>query len=121
MKKIYINRTARAFVFGDTMLLPGSNAVEEIDKKKFPSLEKRIKNDEIEESDDPASAVKMANTQSAVDDIAGLANGDKKTQENAKKRSQQLNKFKEEADAAAEAAKKAKEDAEGNKEGGEGE
>lgn len=115
MKKIYINNTKRAVFFGSTMLLPGSNAVEEIDKDKFPTLAKMIDADEIEESDDPARAVKMANTQSAVEAIAGMANGDGKTQENARKRSQQLNKIKEEAEAAAAAAKKAKSEEEKEK------
>lgn len=108
MKKIYINNTKRAVFFGDTMLLPGSNAVEEIDKKKFPALAQMIEEDEIEESEDPASAVKKANTQAAVDAIAKIGNGDGKVQENAKKRTQQLNKLKEDAEAAAAAAAEAK-------------
>ena len=110
MKKIYINNTKRAVFFGGTMLLPGSNAVEEIDKEKFPTLTKMIDDDEIEESEDPASAVKKANTQAAVDAIAGMNKGNGKVQENAKKRTQQLNKLKEDAEAAAAAAAKKSED-----------
>lgn len=119
MKKIYINNTKRAVFFGGTMLLPGSNAVEEIDKKKFPALAQMIEEDEIEESEDPASAVKKANTQAAVDAIAkmGKGEGDGKLQENAKKRTQQLNKLKEDAEAAA-AAKKSEDEKEDNSEEG---
>lgn len=119
MKKIYINNTKRAVFFGDTMLIPGSNAVEEIDKEKFPALSEMIDNDEIEESEDPASAVKKANTQAAVDAIAkmGKGEGDGKLQENAKKRTQQLNKIKEEAEAAAAAVKKSEEKEKSEEEG----
>lgn len=113
MKKIYINRTKRALAFGDTMLLPGSNVTEEIDVKKFPGLQHYLDEDEIVESEDPASAMKDANTERAVDDLESLGNGDGKVGKAAGKRREQLGKIKEEAKAAAESAKKAEEESEG--------
>lgn len=105
MKKIYVNNTKRAYFFGETRLLPGSNVVEEIDKKKFPSLQHHIDEDEIEIEEDTASAVKQANTKDSVNDIVGMSKGDKKTVENGKKRMKQLDKIEEEVKAAAEAKK----------------
>lgn len=113
MKKIYINRTKRALAFGETMLLPGSNVADEIDVKKFPGLQHYLDEDEIVESEDPASAMKDANTERAVDDLESLGNGDGKVGKAAGKRREQLGKMKEEAKAAAEAAKKADEESEG--------
>ena len=115
MKKIYINNTKRAIFFGDTVLLPGSNVSDEIDPKKFPAIEKYIDNDEIEVSEDPASAVKKANTQEAVNAIENMDPKNKKLKKNAGKRKADLDKLDEEAKAA---AKKAKQKAEG-KEGDE--
>ena len=106
MKKIYINNTKRAVFFGDTLLLPGSNVVDEIDKKSYPQLEKMIDDDEIEETDDLAYAAKKANTQEIVDAIMKLGKNDEKTNTAGRKRRQQLDKMEEEAKAVAEAAKK---------------
>lgn len=115
MKKIYINNMKHAVAFGETTLLPGSNLAEEIDEKKYPSIKKYIENDDIEVSEDPASAVKKANTQQAVDDIAATEPENATLQNAAGKRRGTLDKLDEEAKAA---AKKAKQKAEG-KEGDE--
>lgn len=115
MKKIYINNMKHAVAFGETTLLPGSNLAEEIDEKKFPSINKYLDNDYIEVSEDPASAVKKANTQQAVDDIAATEPENATLQKAAGKRRGTLDKLDEEAKAA---AKKAKQKAEG-KEGDE--
>lgn len=104
MKKIYINHTKRAIVFGKTMLLPGSNVAEEIDKEAYPLLEKLIDNDEIEITEDTAAAAKKANTQGTLNEIVKAGKGDGKTLEAAKKRRQQLDKIDEEAKAKAKAA-----------------
>ena len=106
MKKIYINNTKRAVFFGETLLLPGSNVVDEIDKKYYPQLETMIDDDEIEETDDLAYAAKKANTQEIVDAIMKLGENDEKTNKAGRKRRQQLDKMEEEAKAAVEAAKK---------------
>lgn len=113
MKKIYINNTKHAIFFGDTMLLPGSNVAEEIDAEKYPGLESRIEEGEIDESDDPASAMKNANTEGAVDDLENLGKGDGKVGKAAEKRRGQLGKMKAEAKEAMEAAKKASEEEKG--------
>lgn len=115
MKKIYINNMKHAVAFGETTLLPGSNLAEEIDEKKYPSIKKYLDNDDIEVSEDPASAVKKANTQQAVDDIAATDPENATLQKAAGKRRGTLDKLDEEAKAA---AKKAKQKAEG-KEGDE--
>ena len=114
MKKIYNNRTKRALVFGGTQLLPGTNVAEEIDVKKFPGLQHYLDEDEIVESEDPASAMKDANTEGTVDELEKLGKGDGKVASAAEKRRAQLDKMKAEAKAAAkaaaEAAKKAEEE-----------
>lgn len=110
MKKIYNNRTKRALVFGDTMLLPGTNVAEEIDTDKFPGLKHYVEEDDVVVSDDPASAMKDANTEGVVDDLEKLGKGDAKVYGAAKKRREQLGKMKTEAKAASEAAKKAEEE-----------
>lgn len=112
MKKIYINNTKRAVFFGGTMLLPGSNVVDEIDKKSYPQLETMIDDDEIEETDDLAYAAKKANTQEIVDAIMKIGKNDEKTNTAGRKRRQQLDKMEEEAKAAVEAAEKEKKDEE---------
>lgn len=113
MKKIYINHTKRAIVFGKAMLLPGSNVVEEIDEKAFPLLGTLIENDEIELTEDTAAAAKKANTQEALNEIVKAGKGDGKTVENAKKRRQQLDKLDEEAKSASESRKKEETEEEG--------
>ena len=115
MKKIYINNMKRAVIFGESVLLPGSNLVEEIDPKKFPSIEKYIDNDDIEVSEDPASAVKKANTQKAVDDIASTEPENETLQKNAGKRKGALDKL--DAEAKAAAAKKNKKETEAEENG----
>jgi len=110
MKKIYNNRTKRALVFGDTMLLPGTNVAEEIDTDKFPGLKHYVEEDDVVVSDDPASAMKDANTEGVVDELEKLGKGDAKVSGAAEKRRAQLGKMKAEAKAATEAAKKAEED-----------
>ena len=110
MKKIYNNRTKRALVFGDTMLLPGTNVAEEIDTDKFPGLKHYVDEDEVVVSDDPASAMKDANTEGVVNELEKLGNGDAKVSGAAEKRRTQLGKMKAEAKAATEAAKKAEEE-----------
>lgn len=112
MKKIYNNRTKRAYVFGSTMLLPGSNTAEEIDEKKFPQIAALIDDGDIVVEEDTAKAVKDANTQKAVDDILALSNGDEKTKEAASKRKKQLDKIDADAKAAAKKAEKADKDEE---------
>lgn len=113
MKKIYNNRTKRALVFGDTMLLPGTNVAEEIDTDKFPGLKHYVEEDEVVVSDDPASAMKDANTEGVVDELEKLGEGDAKVSGAAKKRREQLGKMKAEAKAAVDAAKKASEEEDG--------
>ena len=110
MKKIYNNRTKRALVFGDTMLLPGANVAEEIDTEKFPGLKHYVEEDEVVVSDNPASAMKDANTEGVVDELEKLGKGDAKVSGAAEKRRAQLGKMKAEAKAATEAAKKAEEE-----------
>lgn len=105
MKKIYINKTKRCLVFGKTLLIPGSQAVDAIDEKKFPTFQTLVDNGDLVVSDDPASAVKSANTQQAVNGIKELGNGDKKVDEAADNRTKQLNKIDEEAKTAAKNAK----------------
>lgn len=97
MKKIYNNRMKHAVVFGDTMLLPGANVAEEIDAKKFPQIEVLIDGGDIVVEDDPAKAVKDANTQKAVDDIVNQSGGDEKTKNAADKRKKQLDKMDDDA------------------------
>ena len=106
MKKIYNNRTKRALVFGDTMLLPGTNVAEEIDTDKFPGLKHYVDEDEVVVSEDPASAMKDANTEGVVNELEKLGNGDGKVASAAEKRRAQLGKMK----SAAEAAKKAEDE-----------
>lgn len=113
MKKIYNNRTKRALVFGDTMLLPGTNVAEEIDTEKFPGLKHYVEEDDVVVSDDPASAMKDANTEGAVNELEKLGNGDGKVASAAEKRRAQLGKMKAEAKAAVDAAKKASEEEDG--------
>ena len=110
MKKIYNNRTKRALVFGDTMLLPGTNVAEEIDTEKFPGLKHYVEEDDVVVSDDPASAMKDANTEGVVNELEKLGKGDAKVSGAAEKRRAQLGKMKAEAKAATEAAKKAEEE-----------
>ena len=110
MKKIYNNRTKHALVFGDTMLLPGTNVAEEIDTEKFPGLKHYVEEDDVVVSDDPASAMKDANTEGVVDELEKLGKGDAKVSGAAEKRRAQLGKMKAEAKAATEAAKKAEEE-----------
>lgn len=90
MKKIYINNSNHAHVFGSTMLLPGSNAVEEIDNKKFPQFVRLLDEGEIEESDNAEKAVAKANTQKAVEDIVKTAPKNEKVKVAARKRNAQL-------------------------------
>lgn len=97
MKKIYNNRTKRVMVFGKAMLLPGTNVVEEIAEKEYPLVKKLIDEGDLAIVEDTASAVKNANTQSMVDEIIDLSNGDKKTKEAGEKRKQQLDKIDAEA------------------------
>ena len=108
-KKIYINNTARAFVFGGTMLLPGSNAVDEIDASKFPQLAALMEDGCIEETDDAVKAVQKANTQKAVNDIENEAPNDESVKKAAKKRKGQLDEIDKAAREAAEKAKAEKE------------
>lgn len=104
-KKIYINNTAHALMFGSTMLLPGSNVVDEIDAGKFPQLAALMEDGCIEETDDAVKAVQEANTQKAVDEIEKAAPKDGKVKAAAKKRKGQLDEIDK---AAREAADKAK-------------
>ena len=106
MKKIYVNRTKRAIVFGDTMLLPGSNVAEEIDEKKFPMVKHLLDEGEIVIETDSERAIRDANTQKVTDEIMKLDKENEKTQSAGKKRKQQLDKIDEEAKAAAESSKK---------------
>lgn len=110
MKKIYNNRTKHALAFGDTMLLPGTNVAEEIDTDKFPGLQHYIDEDEVVVSEDPASAMKDANTEGVVNELEKLGKGDAKVSGAAEKRRAQLCKMKAEAKAAVDAAKKAEEE-----------
>jgi hypothetical protein len=113
MKKIYINHTKRAFVFGTTMLLPGSNVADEIDEKKFPALANLIENDEIEITEDTAAAAKKANTQEVLNEIVKAGRNDGKTIGNARKRRQQLDKIDEEARTAKKSGKNEETEEEG--------
>lgn len=108
-RKIYINNTARAHVFGGIMLLPGSNAVEGIDAGKYPQLAALIENGDIEETDNAVKAVQKANTQKAVEEIEKTAPKDETVKKAAKKRKGQLDEIDR---AAREAAKKAKKESE---------
>ncbi|WP_405326014.1 hypothetical protein [Fibrobacter sp.] len=92
------------------MLLPGTNVAEEIDTDKFPGLKHYVEEDEVVVSDDPASAMKDANTEGVVDELEKLGKGDAKVSGAAEKRRAQLGKMKAEAKAATEAAKKAEEE-----------
>lgn len=108
MKKIYTNETKRAMVFGDIMLLPGSNVTEAIDEEKYPIIKALVENGDITISEDPTSAVRKANTQKTVDDIMKMAKDNESTQAAGRKRKQQLDLLDEEAAK----AKKEKEKAE---------
>lgn len=90
MKRIYINKTTHAIFFGKTMLLPGSNMVEEIDGKKFPGLGKLLEEEAIEETEDAVEAIKSANTQSVVEEIAQTASKDDRVKAAAAKRKKKL-------------------------------
>ena len=116
MKKIYNNRLKRALVFGNKMLLPGTNVVEEIDVKKFPQIGVLIDNGDVAIEEDTEKAVKAANTQKAVDAIVAESNGDKKTKAAAEKRKQQLDKIDEDAKKATKEAAKDEEDKDGDME-----
>lgn len=98
MKKIYINPTRRAIVFGNAVLLPGSNVCEEIDFSKFPGLSGMVT-----ETVDAATAAGLANTQKAADEIAEIG-GDRKSREAASRRKRALD----DIDAQAEFARKKK-------------
>ena len=108
MKKIYINSTSHAIVFGGTMLLPGSNVCEEIDTKLFPMAAGLERSGDIEETKDTARAARLANTQKAADAVAELGKGDAKTKDAVSRRKKQLDEIDEQAKAAR-AAKKAEE------------
>lgn len=110
MKKIYINHTKRALVFGKTMLLPGSNVADEIKEAEFPTLAALVEDGDIEVSEDPANAVKSANTQKTVEDIAKMAPDDERVKKAATKRKTALDEIDKQAKESAE--KKAKEDSE---------
>ena len=113
MKKIYTNETKRVLVFGDTILLPGANVAEPIDEKKFPIVTALIEEGDITISEDPASAVRKANTQKVVDDIMKMDKGNEKTIAAGRKRKQQLDLIDEEAmKAKKEKAKELEEDIE---------
>lgn len=112
MKKIYVNNTKRAIVFGKTMLLPGSNVAEEIDEKSFPTITSLIADGDIEISNDPEKAVNSANTQQVVEEIANMAPEDKKVKAAANKRKTVLDDIDTQAKDAL--AKKAKEDEKSN-------
>ena len=118
MKKIYVNNTKRVFVFGKATLLPGSNAVDEIDGKKYPILNALIEEGDIEIAEDVAKAVKSANTQKAVDEIAKMEPKDEKVKAAAGKRKAELDKLDAQAKEAAEkqAKKEKDEDSEGDEE-----
>lgn len=103
MKRIYINHTRGALVFGRTMLLPGSNVAEEIDQAKYKALASLIEAGKVEITDDTAKAASEANTQKAVEAVVELSAGDTKTKAAAKKRKKTLD------DIDAEAAAKGKE------------
>ena len=104
MKKIYNNRTKRALVFGETMLLPGTNVAEEIDTDKFHGLKYYIEEGDVVVSDDPASAMKDANTEGVVDELEKLGKGDAKVSGAAEKRRAPLGEMKaEEEDGGVEA------------------
>ena len=90
MKKIYINRTKRALVFGNVMLLPGSNVKEAIDEKKNPLLKAMIDEGDVEITEDAAMAVRQANTQKTVDEILALAPKDEKAKKAGSKRKDDL-------------------------------
>lgn len=107
-KKIYINNTVRAYVFGSAMLLPGSNAVEEIDAAKYPQLASLMEEGEIEVTENAVKAVQKANTQKAVEEIEKAAPKDEAVKKAAKKRKGQLDEIDMAAKEAAEKAKAGK-------------
>ncbi|SHL05069.1 hypothetical protein [Fibrobacter sp. UWH4] len=112
-KKIYINGTKRCIMFGKTMLLPGSNVVDEIDGNAYPQFRAYIENGDIEESDNAVKAVQKANTQSIVDEIAKTAPKDENVKKAAGNRKKQLDAIDAEAKAKkAEMEKKEQEDGE---------
>lgn len=116
MKTIYINETKRAMVFGDTILLPGSNVTEQIDENVYPIIKALIEDGDITITEDPSLAVKKANTQKIVDDLLNMDNGNENTRKAGRKRKEQLDLL----DAEAEKAKKEKEKEDENEEGNEG-
>lgn len=90
MKRIYINNTRGALVFGRTMLLPGSNVAEEIDQAKYKALASLIAAGRVEITEDTAKAASAANTQKAADAVVELSGGDAKTKAAAKRRKKTL-------------------------------
>ena len=108
-RKIYINNASRAFVFGGTMLLPGSNAVEEIDAAKFPQLSALMDEGVLELTDNAVKAVQKANTQKPVEEIEKTAPKDETVKKAAKKRKGQLDEIDRAAREAAKRARAAKE------------
>lgn len=97
MKKIYINNTKRTLFFGDTMLLTGSNLVDPIDEKKFPTIKALVENGDVEITDDALSGIRKANTQETVDKIEKASPKDEKVKAAAGKRKAMLDEMDEEA------------------------
>lgn len=97
MKRIYINHTKRAISFDGIMLLPGSNVTEELDEKKFPTLTALIDDGDVEVTNDPENAIRKANTQQIVEDIAKMAPKNKKVKKAAGKRKAALDGIDEQA------------------------
>lgn len=102
---IIINRTRRAFRFGETWILPGSNAAD-IDAGRFPLFGDLLASGDFEAEKSPtesqvAEAVSMANTQKSVDAIlAANPKRGERLKRAAKERKEYLDGFDREVEAA---------------------
>lgn len=75
---IVTNKTRHAVVYGKTVLLPGSNVVDDFDASKYPLLADMKKSGALEVVEnatekDIVAAINSANTQKVVDKLAGKA------------------------------------------------
>lgn len=104
------NNTARVIVIGTDTVLPGSNwSAKGVDLKKYPVLSMMEEAGEIELVEDPTeretvNAIRTANTQATVDEIAKNAKKSDKVSKAAKARKDELDRI----DGEVAAAKQAK-------------
>lgn len=89
---IVTNKTRHAVVYGKTVLLPGSNVVDDFDASKYPLLSDMKKSGALEVVEkatekDIVAAINSANTQKVVDKLSEKSkNGSVKAAADARKK-----------------------------------